>query len=489
MNNASYAKCIVRRHAGNPLIEALPPLRSKEQWAELLTNFPDFFESDRLLPKEARVAMVDTVNDFFQPFPVHLRLASAMDAALREGYVGRHPFNPRTLQHSHFIAEQGKDGVGGPDSECLTAKSMFLTGLTRVGKTRSLTRILSTYPQVIKHKQHSGRVFPDIQVVYMKVSVSKNASLKDFLMSILRQFDVILGVKEYAKRGRNANGALITVVAEVARELHLGLLVVDELQRLVNRRTKGKGGQKGTASIQMFLHSFMDDIGVPVVFCGTYATYEVFAGNLQEAARICRGGKVDIERFKKDSKQWQVFVEGFWRYQYVAVPKELERSDLDLLHDLTKGIPDVALALWTLVQKTAIGKSDSLDHGLMRTVMKDSLGPLMPALEALDSKDMSIKLAYDDLVPGREEIHQAAAKYKENMVLQTIGEIVKTQFDERFGATAVPSSSKLNDAGSGVEDLKVVADERKDSAQDLRKRLSGANAEKEIEKLSRCDLK
>lgn len=54
-----------------------------------------------------------------------------------------------------------------------TAQSMLLIGCSGYGKTTSLIRTLSAYPQVIYHRN-----FNIEQVVYLKIDCSHNGSLK-----------------------------------------------------------------------------------------------------------------------------------------------------------------------------------------------------------------------------------------------------------------------------------------------------------------------
>ena len=85
MNNhtpvyATYFSSLVPEYKDNPLIEALPPILSEQDAAELIGHFPDRDDVERFLPKEVRLHCVDRLRNVVQPLPVRGELAT----------VGRH---------------------------------------------------------------------------------------------------------------------------------------------------------------------------------------------------------------------------------------------------------------------------------------------------------------------------------------------------------------------------------------------------------------
>ena len=55
IHDAIYTAAEDKDHAGNPLIEALPPPREHKQWLELLMQRPAYSENDRLGSESVRI--------------------------------------------------------------------------------------------------------------------------------------------------------------------------------------------------------------------------------------------------------------------------------------------------------------------------------------------------------------------------------------------------------------------------------------------------
>jgi hypothetical protein len=55
---AEYKNQILPEYRGNPLIEALPDILSKEDFIDAVTNYRLFYENDRSLPTHLRLHCV-----------------------------------------------------------------------------------------------------------------------------------------------------------------------------------------------------------------------------------------------------------------------------------------------------------------------------------------------------------------------------------------------------------------------------------------------
>ncbi len=71
---AEYNEQLLVEYKGNPLIEALPPILSKDQFVEASQECPAFDESERSLDSWVRLHCVERLLRFFQPLERHIYL-------------------------------------------------------------------------------------------------------------------------------------------------------------------------------------------------------------------------------------------------------------------------------------------------------------------------------------------------------------------------------------------------------------------------------
>ena len=88
---AIYSKVQNPLHQGNPLIEALPEIKSKETLAAGLRMEIPFSEEQLQYPPEVRADLVGALNHYFAPWELHLALAQEIRSAICDGYVNRNP--------------------------------------------------------------------------------------------------------------------------------------------------------------------------------------------------------------------------------------------------------------------------------------------------------------------------------------------------------------------------------------------------------------
>lgn len=453
MADATYTPSPISRYAGNPLIEALPPVLSDIEVIERLEHYPQVLEQERLLPAKERMPCALALYDVFQPTLFHLDVERVLSAILREGYHGRNPLDPTTLAHSHYLATQGRDGVPPPHPRKLTARSIFVTGLSRIGKTRGIERILSLYPQVIRHTRYGNQPLPLTQVTWLKVSTPKNGSLRELGLAFFTALDDLFGGDQFAsqamRQAPRGDTSLLPLVRKRVRELNLGVLVVDELQRLSLLRSQGK------TAIQKFLHSLIDEVGIPVVFIGTYQAHEIFSGSLQETARITGSGSYELTRPAKGSKEWAFLVETLWKFQWLQRPTPLEPAIIDLLYDLTQGVTEILVTLLVLSQwRAMLSDQECLDEDLLRETSEKELGLLKAPLEALASGDPEQIENYEDLVPNIDLQRDLTKNAYEGLLKLTVDRAVRAALDERSGAGAAAPKTRRK---TGDEDAKAAA--------------------------------
>jgi hypothetical protein len=168
-------------------------------------------------------------------------------------------------------------------------------------------------------------------------------------------------------------------VARVASLVHLGVLVIDEIQVLSKLRS---GGHEKMLD---FFVQLINLIGLPVVLVGTYKAWPVIGSEFRQIRRGTGQGDLVWEQMKEDD-DWQLFVESLWRYQYIQFPCPLTEQLNHTLYYESQGITDLAVKLFLLAQVRAIttGK-EKLTKGIIQSVALDYFRTAREVLNALKS--------------------------------------------------------------------------------------------------------
>ena len=399
---ASYTKQAITEYAGNPLIEALPPILDEAAAAELISNFPKPVAPEELeLDGAMRIHCIDRLRTVVQPFLLHLELESLLSLLIRRGYVGRNPTSASTVRHLQSLsgAQRYHDAFKS------TADTFSVVGLSGIGKSTALHAILSLYPQTIRHERYEGQQFVHTQITWLKLDCPRDGSLAGFCQQFFHAVGQALGDQDYHKRHRhrNINDAL-QQMEQVASTFFIGALLIDELQNLHLAKTGGK-----ESMLNFFLH-LVNNIGIPVVFIGTNSMVSLFSDVMRVARRSCGGGMIEFKRFEKEDDEWRFLVENLWSYQWCKQAAELTPEIFDALYEHTQGVTDFLVKLLVLSQRYAIQSgSECLTAETIVKVSNSKMQILRPALSALRSRDPSRMRKFDDLLPIEEQLMEMMA--------------------------------------------------------------------------------
>lgn len=397
---AVYRKTGIDHYDGNPLIEALPPLKSPYEEAKKLREDFNFDDSMRAQSSVNRVhRLVPIVDKFFQPMASHMQLTEKISVMIRSGYVARNPNTgdlQKHLQNGYERMQKGcLEAFRFEDSKS-SAQSMTLIGCSGSGKTTSLNRILSSYAQVIYHAEFNLE-----QVVYLKIDCSHNGSLKEICFNYFRGLDRILGSNYQKTYGFKRQGieTMLAVMSQLANSHALGVLVIDEIQHLSRSRSGG------SEEMLNFFVTLVNTIGVPVILIGTPKARDIFEKDLRSARRGAGFGSIFWDPIPKEidgkpNQEWLSFTSKLWELQVLRDRDVLLSESLrDVWYELSQGVMDIVVKLFVLSQMRAMAIGhERITEGLMRRVYEDELKPVHPMLEALRSGIPEKIARYSDLV-------------------------------------------------------------------------------------------
>lgn len=376
VENASYHEQDLEDYADNPLIEALPPILLGDEPEKLLARYPTYKEEDRKLAPELRYHLTQKVMQFFQPLPIHLDLQQRVSCMLRTGYIGRNPILRGFWSNLEGKLETFNLNIArSPDHHYtqllpLTALGFTIVGMSGIGKTKAMEAILSLYPQLIIHSNHKGLNFNWLQVVWLKLECPHDASTKGLCQNFLAALDNVLGTNYYKHFGRNGSASkneMLKAIARLASIHTVGMLVIDEVQRI----SKAKSG--GVGEMLDFFTEIVNTIGVPIVLVGTYKALSVLMGEFHQARRGSGQGDLIWNPMKED-EEWKLFVESLWDYQYTDVKCAITPELSHTLYEVSQGITDIAVKAYMLAQRRAITTGQEvIDESMILSVAQDSI--------------------------------------------------------------------------------------------------------------------
>lgn len=376
----------------NPLIRALPSLITVESILEEFRNAPTIDPKERTLSANARIYRVGSLNLYIEPLTCHPELIESMFRVITQGYTWRNPLvNIPKLVRSHYeMSMTAKRLVPIVPPTPSHAGSLALFGVSGVGKTTSINRVLSFFPPVIRHQQLRGS---NLQVVWIKSDCPPDGSVNQLFHWILLEYDRLLGTRYAKEVGRDARlDQLINKVAAVAKHHHTGIIVIDEVQFAVNAAKR-----RGDALMDFFV-TFSNVVGVPMMLAGTPKALSLFESSFRLARRTGDHGAIIHKNLAFDA-EWELFLEGLFEFQWIREPAVLTPQLSKAIYDVTQGIHSLAIRLFQLAQVTAIRDgTEKLTVASIRQLANDRFGPVQPMLAALRSKKPKRIELYDDLL-------------------------------------------------------------------------------------------
>ena len=170
-----------------------------------------------------------------------------------------------------------------------------------------------------------------------------DSSVKGLLLEILRKVDEYLDTRYYqdALRVRATTDMLIGAVSQVALN-HIGLLIVDEIQNVVN--------SKNGKSLVGMLTQLINNSGISICMVGTPES-AVFFEQAMQLARRSLG--LQYNRMEYDQYFYD-FCKTLFQYQYIQESAEFSEAVTEWLYEHSSGVISVVVSLIHDAQEIAI---------------------------------------------------------------------------------------------------------------------------------------
>lgn len=317
-------------------IKELPEMKSGEELVKALSVFPDYNDSIRQESQTVRLMRLSDLYRLYVPSAMSTEIYAKLYLALLRSLQkkGTQAAIRQKYQNYNRIQNQDYRGIiGGSDS-------FTIIGTSGIGKSSAISRAIEliTENRVIEIEKPYVKVIPCIVV-----QCPFDSSVKGLLLEILRKVDEELGSSYYknAVRARATTDMLIGSVSQVALN-HIGMLIVDEIQNVVN----SKNGKSLIGSLTQLINNS----GISICMVGTPECNPFFEQAMQLARR-----SVGLQY---QSMAYDAYFESFckilFEHQYVKNRTEISSAIIEWLYEHSSGILSVVVSLIHDAQEIAI---------------------------------------------------------------------------------------------------------------------------------------
>lgn len=323
------------------IMEKLPPMLSGEELERKLEIRPFYDNRSRLKTKSERLMALNDIYNVYLPSVMSEEIYSKIYLAMlrslqkKEGKlaVQQRNENGRRIRNMDGSAYGHQGIIGGSDS-------FSIIGSSGIGKSSAISRAVSiaTENRVIELEEPFCKIIPVVMV-----QCPFDCSVKGILLQILREIDMELDTHYYdmAVRARATTDMLIGSVSQIALN-HIGLLVVDEIQNIVNHR-QGK-------SLVGMLTQLINNSGISICMVGTPEA-ETFFESVDYLARRALGLRYGTCEY---NAYFREFCNVLFQYQYVGQESIISDGMIQWLYEHSAGVLAVVVSLIHDAQEISI---------------------------------------------------------------------------------------------------------------------------------------
>lgn len=240
------------------------------------------------------------------------------------------------------------------------ANSFTIIGPSGIGKSAAINKAISviTDNKIIEMKITNTKIIP-----ILSVQCPFDCSAKGMLYEILRNLDVQIGTDYYSKanRAKATVDMLIGSVSQVAIN-HIGVLVIDEIQNVINN----KSGNALIAALTQLINSS----GISICFVGTPEVSGFFESTMFLARRTI-GLYYDNMKYDHEFKE---ICQRIFQYQYVKNKTTINEAIIQWLYNHSNGNISIVISLLQAAQEKAIlTNREKLDIEILNETYKERM--------------------------------------------------------------------------------------------------------------------
>lgn len=349
------------------VMKLIPEMLAGEELMKALTVLPQYDKGIRNRSETERLIALNDLYNVYIPNAMSTEIYSKMYLALIRS------LNKKFSKEAVVQRNSPVGVIGGADS-------FTIIGCGGIGKSATVGKV----SQLIMDKriildENLNEVIP-----ILSVQCPFDSSVKSLLLSILKTVDDVLVESDYydkALKVRATTDTLISMVSKVALN-HIGLLIVDEIQNVVN----SKNGRQLVGMLTQLINSS----GISICMVGTPACEPFFEQEMHLARRTLglKYGPMDYD------EGFIYFCNVLWSYQYVKNRTNITPSIINWLYEHSSGIVSVVVSLVHDAQEIAIlNGTEELNLANLNEAYKSRLNMLHTYIEPsiIKKKQTSIK--------------------------------------------------------------------------------------------------
>ncbi|GAA0314001.1 ATP-binding protein [Bacillus carboniphilus] len=407
---ADYKDQALTEYSNNPFIKALPFIFSEDDVLDRFMVTPRITEQDKQSETNIRYHVLKRIKNFIQPLPIHFEVERRLSTLIRRGYLARNPLDKSFFERIrvlHQLREDEEEAHKYIDERLnyirSTADSLSIIGISGIGKTTAIERLLLMYPQVIKHELYEGQPFNRTQIVWLKIDCPYDGSLSTLCKGFFKAIDDLLGTRYLEKFGylNRVTSTMLLHMTSLASMYGIGVLVIDEIQHLLH----SKNDQEEMLN---FFVTLSNTVGIPTVLIGTSKAQQLFKGNFRQARRAASEGSIIWDRMSENSEEWEFFLETLWEFQCLKTRSELTEDVKKTFYEECQGITSVAVNLFILAQERALfdetNEEEKLTPQVIKKTAREDMKIIQPMLNALRKNDLKAMYKYEDIMINLDEL-------------------------------------------------------------------------------------
>lgn len=312
----------------------LPPLLTGESLTKAMSRLPNYNPDDRLLSANERLIRLANIYRIFVPttmcWEIYYKLYTMTRMSLEQ--KGDSDSIRRLNSTYRWMCGTEYHGV------ITGATSATVIGSSGIGKTSCLQYAVEQLGGVIETQESCHKIIPALSI-----STPFDASCKGLLFQIVVALDEALGSNYYESvcKGRVNSQQLLGFVCQICH-LHVGTLIVDEIQNIVEHRA----GQQ----LYMMLIQLINTTGISLLMVGTPECIEYFQ-QVPQMARRTVGLEYGPMNYGDDFYR---LCSTIYAYQYVSNASTISEPIFRWLYEHSGGLPSTLVALIHDAQEVAI---------------------------------------------------------------------------------------------------------------------------------------
>ena len=318
------------------ITDMMPEMKVGKELILSLQSLPEYDEIICNQTADIRLMELSNLYNIYIPSRMSVEIYSKLYLALLHSLQKKNTKTAVQQYNENFkaIKQQSYNGIiGGADS-------FTIIGSSGIGKSSAINRAIDliTKNKIIEITRPHTQIIPCVVV-----QCPFDSSVKGLLLEILRKVDETIDTDyyKYAVKARATTDMLIGSVSQVALN-HIGLLVVDEIQNVVNNR-QGK-------SLVGMLTQLINNSGISICMVGTPES-SIFFEQAMQLARRSLGLQYGAMKYDMEFKR---FCEKIFKYRYVQNESFLTDSMVEWLYEHSGGITSVVVSLIHDAQEIAI---------------------------------------------------------------------------------------------------------------------------------------